>query len=352
MRSSSYLLSAATQVAVYWTYLLGISFAFDQSVTESVCCASALNTCFVCFCFFADDRPRTGPVISKPISSEPSKSASPSPPPPLIAETEPVLQADVTLVPPESPVAVDTTEEPPEAPTATLESIGATTTVPGGPVQAEEAPALDTEPLEEAAASPILEPPPQPEMPTEEEVTPMETGTPQQEAPPQPEELPVTLPGAPPTPPPSLEGASEEFVESNGMLEEETPEPLAETHLCQPDSGMESPLAEPEESAIPNGLGLPEKQEAEELEEQPESDISPISEPEEVKVEALVAPLAASSAEVEEPEPEEESEEPAEVHEASAQQAAAAAPAESMETTMHGEHENAQCTHGATQLPP
>ncbi|XP_066476040.1 eukaryotic translation initiation factor 4 gamma 1 isoform X3 [Tiliqua scincoides] len=287
-----------------------------------------------------DDRSKAGPVISKPVSLEPSKSASPSPPPPLIAEAESVLPAAVTLVHRESPIAVDTTEEPepPEEPADILEPISATTTVPGGPVLPQEAPVLEAESEKEAAASPVLEPSPQPvltEMPMEEEVLPVEPVTTQEEAPPS-EELPVTLPGVSPTPPPSLEEVSKGSVESNGVLEEEAPEPVPEVHPCQAEPAVESPIAQPEElSAVPFELGVVGKQEAEEQEEEPESDISPISEPEEIKAEvvaAVEAPVATPPAEEEEPEQEEEdSEEPVEKQEQSVQPPAE--PLESVEVT-------------------
>ncbi|KAJ6653850.1 hypothetical protein lerEdw1_008647 [Lerista edwardsae] len=284
-----------------------------------------------------DDRPKAGPVISKPVSSEPSKSASPSPPPPLIAEAESGLPATVTLVHAESPIAVDTTEEPPEDPADILEPISATTTVPGGPVLPQEAPVLDPESEKEAVASPILEPPPQPvltQMPMDEEVLPVEPVTTQAEAP-QLEELPLTLPGASPTPSPSLEEVSKETVESNGVLEEETAEPVPEVQPCQTEPALESPIAQPEELAVSFGSEVLGKQEAEEPEEEPESDVSPISEPEEVKAE-VVAPVAAAAPvatppaeEEEEPEPEEEdSQEPVEKEEQSVQP-----PAEPLEST-------------------
>ncbi|KAL8188114.1 UNVERIFIED_CONTAM: hypothetical protein K2H54_061808 [Gekko kuhli] len=291
-----------------------------------------------------DDRPKTGPVISKPISSEADKSASPSPPPPLIADAE-------TLVHTEIPHTVDTTEEPPEAPADILEPVSATTTVPGGPVVPPEVPDFDTEPQEEPAASPVSELPPQmapTEMPMddeeeEEEAVSAEIVTPQPEAPQPEEEPPETLPDAPPTPPPSLEEASEGPMEANGVSEEELPEPVAEPHLCQPDPATESPIVQPEELQMPNGLGTAGKQEGEEpKEEQPEMDISPISEPEEMKEEeeemeeeepVAVAPQVTPPPEEEEPEPEEaECEEPAETQEQSAQPAAV--PLEAAETTV------------------
>ncbi|XP_008114435.1 eukaryotic translation initiation factor 4 gamma 1 isoform X3 [Anolis carolinensis] len=283
-----------------------------------------------------DDRPKAGPVVIKPASLETSKSASPSPPPPLIAEEESVLPAAVTVVCTESPIAVDTTEELPEVPTDILEPISATTTVPGGPVPTPEAPVLDTESREEADASPVLELTSQPEMLMEEEVVPVETVTTIQEEAPQPEEPPATLPGAPPTPPSSSEEVSEQVVESNGVLEEETPEPTPEAQPCQLDLAVESPIAQPEELVMPCGVGAVSKPEveAEEPEEHPESDVSPISEPEEVKAEeVVVAPVATPPAEEEkEPEQEEEEEEECEELADTPDQGAQPAAAEPMET--------------------
>uniref|UniRef100_A0A8C6YEB4 Eukaryotic translation initiation factor 4 gamma 1 n=1 Tax=Naja naja TaxID=35670 RepID=A0A8C6YEB4_NAJNA len=235
--------------------------------------------------------------VPKPVSLETSKSASPSPPPPL-TEVEPVQPATVTLVRPESPVAVDTREELLEVPEDILEPVSTTTTVPGGLVPPPESFVLDTEPQEEVAASPVLEIPtqPPPETQVEEEVVAEETVVTQQEAF-QPEEPPVTLPCAPPVPSPPLEevvAEAGEAIESNGVLEEELLEVMPEGPPREPEPAMESPIAQPEDQAIPAGLETPEKQEAEEPEEEPESDISPISEPEEVKprgeVEEAVVP--------------------------------------------------------------
>ncbi|XP_070801999.1 eukaryotic translation initiation factor 4 gamma 1 isoform X2 [Pituophis catenifer annectens] len=279
-----------------------------------------------------DDRSKTGPVVSKPVSLETSKSASPSPPPPL-TEVEPVQPATVTLVRPESPVAVDTREELLEVPEDILEPVSTTTTVPGGLVPPPESFVLDTEPQEEVAASPVLEIPsqPPPETQVDEEVVAEETVVVTQPEAVQPEEPPVTLLCAPPTPSPPLEEVAEgEAVESNGVLEEELLEATPEVPPCEPEPAMESPIAQPEEQAIPAGLETPEKIEAEEPEEQPESDISPISEPEEVKPEEVIVPAAAPAVE-EEAEPEEEVEETVEVPEQIAEPVAA--PLETTEVT-------------------
>uniref|UniRef100_A0A8D0HB38 Eukaryotic translation initiation factor 4 gamma 1 n=1 Tax=Sphenodon punctatus TaxID=8508 RepID=A0A8D0HB38_SPHPU len=266
-----------------------------------------------------DDRPKAGPIVSKPASQEPSKSASPSPPPPLIAEVEPVLPASVTLVHVESPVTVDTTVEPMEAPEDLHEPVLATTTVPGGPVLPQEAPVLDLEPQEEAAASPVPEPlaplVPAEVLVAEEmvlvQMAPLPSGRcSDSQTVLLPEELPAKPAAVPPSPlPPQEEAPSEVLAESNGVEEEEeeeAQEPMPEPPVSQPVPAMESPIAQPEELVLPNGLEGPAKQEPAEPEEQPESDVSPISEPEEVKAEEPVAVPASPPAEEEEPDVEEE----------------------------------------------
>ncbi|KAM9127425.1 eukaryotic translation initiation factor 4 gamma 1 isoform 5-T5 [Pangshura tecta] len=267
-----------------------------------------------------DDRPKPVPVVSKPVSLEPSKSASPSPPPPLIAEVEPMLLAPVPLVPLEGPVDMDTKAELAEAPAVAREPLKATTTVPGGMEQPEEAPTLDIEPQEEAAATPVLEPPAQPVLVEAqeaaapvEEVAPVEVTLEEMTLE---EELPAKPAASPSPPPPQEEASSEAAVESNGVWEE-TPEPVAEPPVCQPEPVVESPVAQPEELVLPNGLEVPGKQEADEPEEQPESDVSPISEPEEVKAEEPASPASppAEEEEEEEQEEEEECEEPLEAPE-------------------------------------
>ncbi|NXD16377.1 IF4G1 factor, partial [Nothocercus nigrocapillus] len=230
--------------------------------------------------------PRGGP---KPVSLEPSKSASPSPPPPLIPEAEPVLPSAVTLVPMEPPVDADTKAELGEAPPEPHKTFSAITTVPGVvDVPLVPAPDVDTVVLEEEAAIPLLEP--APEVP----------------------ELPEALPAPAPCPEDAADAA-----EANG-LSEEVPEPLLEAPVCQlapepapepvPAPVLDSPIAQPEELPLPNGVEGADK--AEPSEEQPESDVSPISEPEEP-----AQPDTPSSPPAEEEEEEEESEGPAEAQE-------------------------------------
>ncbi|NXA31194.1 IF4G1 factor, partial [Eudromia elegans] len=247
----------------------------------------------------ADDRPKPALVVSKPASLEPSKSASPSPPPPLIPEVEPVLLSAVTLVPMEPPVDADTKAELGEAPPEPHKTFSAITTVPGVvDVPLVPAPDVDTVVLEEEAAIPLLEP----------------------AAEPCPEDAP-------------------DAAEANGLLEE-VPEPVPEAPVCQlvpepapepvPAPVLDSPIAQPEELPLPNGVEGADK--AEPSEELPESDVSPISEPEEPA--QPDTPSSPPPPPAEEEEEEEESEGPAEAQERSL--SPAPAPSQTSEATAPG----------------
>ncbi|NXJ75352.1 IF4G1 factor, partial [Trogon melanurus] len=241
-------------------------------------------------------------VVSKPVSLEPSKSASPSPPPPLIPEVEPseVVLSAVTLVPMEPPVEADTKVELGEAPPDPQKTFSAITTVPG-PVELPLVPAPDMDTVaveeeEEEAAIPLPEPTPQ--VPVRPEVPPVAVVPPMPAVPPVPAvpSPPPVIPQAPeapakpasPSPPPlpREEPCPEPTAEANGVLEE-VPEPVPEAPVCQPvpvpspvpTPAPDSPIAQPEELSLPNGVEGTSKTEP--SEEQPESDISPISEPEE-----------------------------------------------------------------------
>ncbi|NWW75128.1 IF4G1 factor, partial [Climacteris rufus] len=213
----------------------------------------------------------------------PSKSASPSPPPPLIPEVEPVVLSPVTLVPMEPPVDTDTKAEQGEAPPDPQKTFSAITTVPG----AVELPLVPAPNMDTVAAE---------EEEEEEE-----------------EEEPCPEPAA----------------EANGVLEE-APEPVPEAPLCQPvpvsepvpAPTLDSPIAQPEELPLPNGVEGTSK--VEPSEEQPESDVSPISEPEEP---AQPGTPASPPAEEEE----EESEGPGEAQERSL--SPAPAPSQTSEAT-------------------
>ncbi|NXF02030.1 IF4G1 factor, partial [Smithornis capensis] len=197
-------------------------------------------------------------VVSKPVSQEPSKSASPSPPPPLIPEVEPVVLSAVTLLPLVPAPNMDTVavEEEVAVPLSepTLEE-PVPAEVPSVPV----VPPMPAVPLVPAAPSPPPVVPQAPEAPAK--------------------------PASPSPPPPREEPCPEPTAEANGVLEE-VPEPVPEAHMCQPvpvpepvpASTLDSPIAQPEEP-LPNGVEGTGK--AEPSEEQPESDVSPISEPEE-----------------------------------------------------------------------
>ncbi|NXE76179.1 IF4G1 factor, partial [Cochlearius cochlearius] len=204
----------------------------------------------------------------KPVSLEPSKSASPSPPPPLIPEVEPVVLSLLPLVP------------APDMDTVAVE-------------EGEE----EEEEEEEEVAIPLPEPAPQapvpPEVPPVPTVPPM-PAVPLVPAAPSPPPVVPQAPEAPakpasPSPPPPREEpcpepVAEPAAEANGVLEE-VPEPVPEAPVCQPvptpvsAPTLDSPIAQPEELPLPNGVEGTGK--AEPSEEQPESDVSPISEPEE-----------------------------------------------------------------------
>ncbi|XP_065604315.1 eukaryotic translation initiation factor 4 gamma 1 isoform X2 [Cyrtonyx montezumae] len=306
-----------------------------------------------------DDRPKPALVVSKPVSLEPSKSASPSPPPPLIPEVEPVVISTVTLVPMEPPVEADTKVELGEAPPDLHQTFSAITTVPGaGELPLVPPPDMDTAAVveeevaeeEEEIAIPLLEStlqapaPPEvpsvPALPLVPAVSPVPAApSPPLVVPPVPEA--PAKPASPSPPPPPLEEpcpepVAEPAAEANGVLEE-VPEPLPEAPVCQPvpvpvsepapvpapAPALDSPIAQPEELPLPNGVEGSSK--VEPSEEQPESDVSPISEPEEP---AQPGTPASPPAEEEE----EESEGPAEAQERSS--SPAPAPSQTLEATV------------------
>uniref|UniRef100_A0A663MVL5 Eukaryotic translation initiation factor 4 gamma 1 n=1 Tax=Athene cunicularia TaxID=194338 RepID=A0A663MVL5_ATHCN len=231
-----------------------------------------------------------------PVSLEPSKSASPSPPPPLIPEVEPVVLSAVTLVPMEPPVDVDTKVEQGEAPPDPHKTFSAITTVPGAvELPLVPAPNMDTvavaveegeeEVEEEVAAIPLPEPTLQAPVPPEASpvpiVPPMPAVPPVPAAPspppvvPQAPEAPAKPASPSPPPPreePCPEPAAEPAAEANGVLEE-VPEPVPEVPVCQlvPVPALDSPIAQPEELPLPNGVEGTSR--AEPSEEQPEAGV-------------------------------------------------------------------------------
>ncbi|NXD27935.1 IF4G1 factor, partial [Spelaeornis formosus] len=198
------------------------------------------------------------------VSRRPSKSASPSPPPPLIPEVEPVVLSPVTLLP--------------LAPAPNMDTV-----------------AVEEEEEEEEVAIPLPEPTPQEPVPPEVSPVPVVPSMPAVPVVPAAPSPPPTVPQAPeapakpasPSPPPHREEpCPEPPAEANGVLEE-TPETVPEAPVCQPVPvsepvpvpTLDSPVAQPEELPLPNGVEGTSK--VEPSEEQPESDVSPISEPEE-----------------------------------------------------------------------
>ncbi|NXP29004.1 IF4G1 factor, partial [Scytalopus superciliaris] len=248
--------------------------------------------------------------LDKPVSLEPSKSASSSPPPPLIPEVEPVVLSAVTLLP--------------LVPAPNMDTV-----------------AVEEEQEEDEVAIPLPEPTPQepvpPEVPPVPIVPPM-PAVPQVPAAPSPPPVVPQAPDAPakpasPSPPPPREEpCPEPAAEANGVLEE-VPEPVPEVPVCQPvpvpepvpAPTLDSPIAQPEELPLPNGVEGTGK--VEPSEEQPESDVSPVSEPEEP---AQPSTPASPPAEEEE----EESEGPAEAQERSL--SPAPAPSQTSEATARG----------------
>ncbi|NWW99734.1 IF4G1 factor, partial [Caloenas nicobarica] len=263
-----------------------------------------------------DDRPKPALVVSKPISLEPSKSASPSPspPPPLIPEVEPVVLSAMTLLP---------LVPAPDMDTVAMEEEEVTIPLP--------------EPAPQAPAPPEV--PSVPVVPSMPAVPPVPAVPPPPPVIPQAPEAPAKPTSPSPTPAqeePCPEPAVESPAEANGVLEE-VPEPVPETPVCQlmptlvpapaavPAPTLDSPIAQPEELPLPNGVEGTGK--AEPSEEQPESDVSPISEPEEP---AQPGTPASPPAEEEE----EESEGPGEAQERSS--SPAPAPSQTSEATTQG----------------
>ncbi|NXF34228.1 IF4G1 factor, partial [Nyctibius bracteatus] len=253
-------------------------------------------------------------VVSKPVSLEPSKSASPSPPPPLIPEVEPVVLSAVTLLPLVPAPDMDTGAEEEEEEEV---AIPLPEPIPQAPVPSEALPVPVVPPM--PAMCPVLaapSPPPPPVIPQAPEAP----AKPASPSPPPPREEPCPEP------------TTEPAAEANGVSEE-APEPVPEIPVCQPVPvpapvpvpTLDSPIAQPEELPLPNGVEGTDK--AELSEEQPESDVSPISEPEEP---AQPSTPASPPAEEEE----EESEGPCEAQERSS--SPAPAPSQTSEATAQG----------------
>ncbi|NWQ82650.1 IF4G1 factor, partial [Columbina picui] len=268
-------------------------------------------------CWGGYDRPKPALVVSKPMSLEPSKSTSPSPspPPPLIPEVEPVVLSAMTLLPlvpaPDmDTVAVEDEEE-------------VTIPLPEPAPQAPAPPEVPSVPV--VPSMPAV--PPVPAVPSPPPVVPQAPEAPAKPASPSP-----TLAQEEPCSEPAVEPPTE----ANGVLEE-VPEPVLEMPVCQlmptlvpvptpvPAPTLDSPIAQPEELPLPNGVEGTSKVDL--SEEQPESDVSPILEPEES---AQPGTPASPPAEEEE----EESEGPGEAQERSS--SPAPAPSQTSEATAQG----------------
>ncbi|KQK79846.1 eukaryotic translation initiation factor 4 gamma 1 [Amazona aestiva] len=181
-----------------------------------------------------DDRPKPALVVSKPVSLEPSKSASPSPPPPLIPEVEPVVLSAMTLVPMEPPMDADTKVELGEAPPDPHKTFSAITTVPGAvELPLVPAPDMDTVAVEE-----------QEEEEEEEEAT---------EAPAKPASPTPLLPREEPCPEPT--------AEANGVLEEleELPLPNGMEGTGKAEPSEEQPELDTLEATAQVAVSVPKK---------------------------------------------------------------------------------------------
>ncbi|NXJ72070.1 IF4G1 factor, partial [Rostratula benghalensis] len=225
---------------------------------------------------------------------EPSKSASPSPPPPLIPEVEPVVLSAVTLplLPAPHMDTVPTEEEEEEEEEEEVAAIPLPEPTPQAPLPPEVLPVPVVLPMPAVPQVPAAPSPPPPH------VAPQAPEAPAKPASPSP---------LPPREEPPAAATAEPPAEPNGLLEE-VPEPVPEVPVCQPVlvaapvavPTLDSPLAQPQELPLPNGVEGAGR--AEPSEEQPESDVSPISEPEETAQPSTPASPPAEEEEEEESE--------------------------------------------------
>ncbi|KAJ1087472.1 hypothetical protein NDU88_000643 [Pleurodeles waltl] len=235
--------------------------------------------------------PKPEPSIQP--ASQPPVKPEPSPEPPVKPEsiTPPSSQPPVKVEPPTQPAS-----DPPVKPEPT-------------PRPASQ-PSLKPEPLSQPAPQPPAEPEnPTPSVPE----VPVELDTP---CPPAPPPQPASCPSAEPT----LSATPEPATQPDSQAQPEQPsqpstpqEPLhqpkssseAPSQQSQASSQLEpvmdSPIAQPEELKLANGLGVSGTLDNKTADEPAESDISPISEPEMVQaVEQIPAPAAVPAANEEE----------------------------------------------------
>uniref|UniRef100_H3A733 Eukaryotic translation initiation factor 4 gamma 1 n=1 Tax=Latimeria chalumnae TaxID=7897 RepID=H3A733_LATCH len=281
-----------------------------QANAEGVVQANGENPHPVPVVIRPDDRPKPPAVVPKPVAETSRPASSPSP----VALVENPTEVDTKpeslgkMVEPPSSALLNTISSSSNTPIATMST---DTVIPS------EAPVTNTVTQEEVAAvavavEPVAEPlPVETQAETEEEPPVVEVEDQQEEI-----ILPPTEAVAVSPPP-----READHVEANGVSEEQPLPPTAEPELlllteCQLEPVMDSPIAQPEELKLANGLGAGEKQPEvttmpaalEEEEENLESDVSPISEPEVVTVEEPKVSLIPPSL----PEEKEKEEEPVE----------------------------------------
>ncbi|XP_036391933.1 eukaryotic translation initiation factor 4 gamma 1-like isoform X3 [Megalops cyprinoides] len=253
----------------------GVTQANGENVTPA---AMAIAT---------DDRAK--PAAAAAPTPPPSKSPEPTPPAPPVVESKPdtdskvtPLMEEVPIPPGESPI--DTTPSPTPPPDAPIsDSVDAPTASPA-PAPASTAP-QDTPPVALTTAEQPAAPKPEKEQEVEvnkEEEKPEEAVEEKEQAP-EPEPAPATVPSAAPS-------------TANGLGVE--PPPAEECAVTpappQPEVPQESPITQPEEPLLSNGLAAPGAQDSEEAsEESPECDVSPIAEPEVAQTQEALPAAAA-----------------------------------------------------------
>ncbi|XP_075426967.1 eukaryotic translation initiation factor 4 gamma 1 isoform X2 [Ascaphus truei] len=253
------------------------------------------------------------PILqAKPLLETAIQQAEPQPEAPIL-QAKPLLEITAQQAEPLPETAIPQAEPLPEAPIPQEEPILETATQKAGPIletttqlaePLPEAPIPQVETLRETTApqAELL-----PEVPARQaaplllEMPPVVTVAPQSHSrPPAPQLVAEVVPAEPeePTPEATPEhpaSSADSELQSNG-LSEEVPFPLAQPQppaMCQTESPVESPIAQPEELLLTNGEGAPNQPELEAHDAQPEAHVSPISEPE-------VQPLATAAAPPEE----------------------------------------------------
>ncbi|XP_078522280.1 eukaryotic translation initiation factor 4 gamma 1 isoform X4 [Lissotriton helveticus] len=247
---------------------------------------------------------------AKPSKSEPTSHTPPKPEPSVQPASQPPVKPEPSTEP---PVKFESFTPPASEPLVKLEA----------PIRAASVPPVKPEPSPQPASQPPLKPEPlsqlisqhpsEPEPPTPVSQLSEELDAPSpltSQTPAEPSPQPASCLSAPP----KVSAHPEPAAQPEQRSQPDTPqEPLnqpkpasespsqAEAH-SQLEPVMDSPIAQPEELKLANGLGLSGTLDCKLADEPAESDISPISEPEVVKaVEQIAAPAAVPAVSEEEP---------------------------------------------------